>query len=81
MEGIFVGDHVTYCSFSLSLPSFSCKNSNFPELSLRFGQFFKFPEFSRFVATLLQWQQQIICCRVNSDGLKVQLEKESYEND
>ena len=38
-------------------------------------------EFPRFVATLLQWQQQIICCKVNSDGLKVQLEKESYEND
>ena len=48
MECIFVGDHVTYFSFSLSFPGFSYKNSNFPEFCLRFWQFLKFPEFSRF---------------------------------
>ena len=32
----FVGDHVTYFSFSLSFPGFFSKSSDFPEFSLRF---------------------------------------------
>ena len=47
-ECIFVSDHVTYVSFSLSFPGFFYRSSNFPEFSLRFWQFCKFPEFSRF---------------------------------
>ena len=39
MECIFVGDHVTHFSFSLSFPGFSCKNSNFLEFSLDFDNF------------------------------------------
>ena len=44
LEYIFVDDYVTYFTFSLGFPGFSTKI----KISLRFWQFFKFPEFSRF---------------------------------
>ena len=48
LEYIFFADSATYSTFSLSFPGFFYKNSNFPEFSLSFWQFFKLPEFSRF---------------------------------
>ena len=40
IESIFVGDHITYFSLSLSFPVFFHKNSDFPEFFVKFWQFF-----------------------------------------
>ena len=52
-RGKFDGMHFCWqschiVSFPLSFPGFFHKNSDFPEFSLKFWQFFRLPEFSRF---------------------------------
>ena len=56
--------------FPLVVQVFFYKNSNFPEFSLRFWQFFTFPEFSRFVATLYTFVYLIIFFDCDASNLQ-----------